>query len=140
MILELPSAAPSDFPESHRWSQISSLSKVILVSGKAISCREPSLDCSGAESPGSLIFVDCSPYAFNPLRCSACCGPSRMWITLKRFSTTLEVFVPHFYLCCSHCIVPKSLMNYLNSFHRGMFKLNAKFDADLLLSSLNHFE
>ena len=26
------------------------------------------------------------------------------------------------------------------SFHRGMFKLNTKFDADLLLYSLSHFE
>ena len=28
----------------------------------------------------------------------------------------------------------------LNSFHRGMFKLNANFDTDLLLYSLIHFE
>ena len=28
----------------------------------------------------------------------------------------------------------------LNSFHRGMFKLNAKLDADLLLYLLSHFE
>ena len=33
-----------------------------------------------------------------------------------------------------------SLLNHLNSFHRGMFKLNANFDADLLLYSLSHFE
>ena len=33
-----------------------------------------------------------------------------------------------------------SLLNHLNSFHRGMFKLNAKFDADSLLCSLSHFE
>ena len=33
-----------------------------------------------------------------------------------------------------------SLLNHLNSFHRGMFKLNAKFDADALLYSLSHFE
>ena len=32
------------------------------------------------------------------------------------------------------------LLNHLNSFHGGMFKLNAKFDADLLLYSLSHFE
>ena len=46
-----PSAAPSYFPESHRWSEISSLSKVILVLGKARSCRVPNVGCSGAESP-----------------------------------------------------------------------------------------
>ena len=31
------------------------------------------------------------------------------------------------------------LLNHLNSFHGGMFKFNAKFDADLLFS-LGHFE
>ena len=35
---------------------------------------------------------------------------------------------------------PQSLLNHLNSFHGGMFKLNAKFDADLLLYLLSHFE
>ena len=32
------------------------------------------------------------------------------------------------------------LLNHLSSFHGGMFKLNAKFDPDLLLCSLSHFE
>ena len=32
------------------------------------------------------------------------------------------------------------LLNHLNSFCRGMFKLNTKFDADLLLNLLGHFE
>ena len=49
---QLPWAAPSYFPESHHWSEISSLSKVILVLGKARSCRVSSLGYSGAESPG----------------------------------------------------------------------------------------
>ena len=31
-------------------------------------------------------------------------------------------------------------LNHLNSFHGGMFKLNAKFYAHLLLYSLSHFE
>ena len=35
------------FPESHQWSEISSLSKVILVLGKATN-----LGCRRAESPG----------------------------------------------------------------------------------------
>ena len=48
-----PSAAPY-FPASHQWSELSSLSKVILVLGKARSCRAPDLGCSGAESPGWL--------------------------------------------------------------------------------------
>ena len=46
------SAAPSYFPESQQWSEISSLSKVNLVLGKARSHRAPNLVCSGAESPG----------------------------------------------------------------------------------------
>ena len=46
-----PSAPPSYFPESHQWSEISFLSKVILVLGKARSCRVPNLGCMGAESP-----------------------------------------------------------------------------------------
>ena len=33
-----------------------------------------------------------------------------------------------------------SLLNHPDSFHRRTFKLNTKFDADLLLYSLSHFE
>ena len=33
-----------------------------------------------------------------------------------------------------------ALLNHLNSSCGGMFKLNAKFDADLMLYSLSHFE
>ena len=40
-----PSAAPSYFPESHWRSEISPLSKVILVLGKSRSCRAPNLGC-----------------------------------------------------------------------------------------------
>ena len=42
-----PSSTPSYFPESHRWSEISSLSKVILVWGKVRSCRAPNLGYKG---------------------------------------------------------------------------------------------
>ena len=51
-VLELPSAVPSYFPKSYQWSEISSLSKVNLVLGKARSHRAPNLGCTGAESPG----------------------------------------------------------------------------------------
>ena len=47
-----PSAAPLHFPECHQRSEISSLSKVILVLGKARSHRAPNLGCRGTESPG----------------------------------------------------------------------------------------
>ena len=77
---------------------------------------------------------------FNFLRSSACCMPSRMWITFNRFSTIFEAFVPHLYLCCTHYIVPESLLNHPSSFCGGMFKLNAKFDADLLFYSLSRLE
>ena len=46
------SAAPSYFTDPHPWSQIFSLSKVILVLGKARSHRAPNLGYRGAESPG----------------------------------------------------------------------------------------
>ena len=117
-LLELPSAAPLYFPESYQLSETCTLSKVILVLGKAKS----------------------SPYMFNILRCSACCRPSRTCITFNRYSTVSEGFVPHFNLRCTHCIVPKSLLSHLNSFHRGMFKLNTKYDAESLLYSLSQFE
>ena len=87
-----------------------------------------------------LIFVDCSPYTFNILRCSASCRSSRMWITFNTVLTIFEEFVPHFYLHCTHCIIPESLLNHLKSFHTGIFKLNAKFDVDSLIYSLSHFE
>ena len=49
-----------------------------------------------------------------------------MWITFNTFSTIFEVFMPYFYLHCTNCIIPKSLLNHPNSFHRAMFKLNTK--------------
>ena len=45
-----PSAVPLYFPESHLQSEISSLSEVIVVLGKARSHRVPNLGCRGAES------------------------------------------------------------------------------------------
>ena len=48
---QLPSATHHIFL-NHQWSEICSLSKVILVLGKARSHRAPNLGCSGAESPG----------------------------------------------------------------------------------------
>ena len=87
-----------------------------------------------------LIFVDCSPYTFKVLKYSAYCRPCRTWITFNRFTTIFKAFVPYLYLRCTHCIIPKSLLNHLNSFHGGMFKVNAKSDAESLLYSFSHFE
>ena len=50
----LPSAALLYLPESHWRSEVSSLSKVILVLGKARSHSVPNLGCSGALSPGAF--------------------------------------------------------------------------------------
>ena len=85
-------------------------------------------------------LVDCSANTFNVLRCSACFRPSSTWITFSRFLTICEVFVLHFYLHCTHRIAPENFLNHLNSFHRGVFKLNSKFDAESLLYSLSHFD
>ena len=46
----------------------------------------------------------------------------------------------HSYLHCTPCIIPESLLSHPNSFFRGMFRLNTKFDADSLLYSLSHLE
>ena len=57
---------------------------------------------------------------------------------MDHFQQTLDHLwnVSHFYFCCTYCIIPESLLNHLNSFCGRMFKLNTKFDADLLLCSL----
>ena len=112
-VLPIVSAAPWYFPESHWQSEISSLSKVILVLGKARSRRVPNLGYRGAESP---VWFDVSPnnYAWNVIHEWAC-----SW-----------------WSCQSSVAQSWGLLNYPNSFLRGMFKLNAKFDADSLLYSV----
>ena len=59
--------------------------------------------------------------------------------SLSWFSAVSEAFA-HLYLCCTHCITPKSRLHHLNSFRGGMFKLNTKLDIDSLLYSPSHFE
>ena len=88
----------------------------------------------------SPVFIDCSLHTINTLRRSACCSPSRAWITFNRFLTIFDAFVPHLSLHCTNCIVPKILLNHPNSFHGGTLKLNTKFDADSLLYLLSHFK
>ena len=113
-----PSAALSCFPESHWWSEMSSLSKVILVLEKARSHRVPNLGCRRAESPG---WFDVSPE-------NSVWGVMHEWAMLLWWSFQLPV---------AHS---QGLLNHPNSFLRVMFKLNAKFDAHSLLYSLRHFE
>ena len=92
-----------------------------------------SASSSHTVSHQSLLIAACA-------QSSAFCKSSRTWITFNRFSVIFEAFVPQFYLCCTHCVVPESPLNHPNSFCGGMFKINAKFDADSLLYSLSHFE
>ena len=65
---QLPSAAPLYFPESQWQSEISSLSRVILVFGKARSHRAPNLGYSRAESPGQF---DVSPKTLHETWCTS---------------------------------------------------------------------
>ena len=72
-LLDLPWAASSYFSESHQWSELSSLSKMILVLEKARSHRAPNLGYREAESPG---WFDVLPEKLCT-RCdawAACCG------------------------------------------------------------------
>ena len=108
---------PRIFFNLHPQSKISSLSKEILVLGKARSHRVPNLGCSGAESPGDL--------SFPKILCKRCDTGAGMLSWLS---------------CQSPAAHSYSLLNHLKSFHRGTSKLNAKFDADSLLYSLSHFE
>ena len=75
------------------------------------------LGSSGVESPG---WFDDSPKNFK--RRDAWVGTLSWW--------SCQSPVAH------SCI----LLNQWNSFPGGMFKLNAKFDSDLLLYSFSHFE
>ena len=111
-VLPITSATLSYFPESDRCSEISSLSKVILDLRKAISYRAPNLGCSGTESPGWCYVLQKTLY--------------KTWY-LSRHIVTVKLPITY------------GLLNHLNSFHGGMFKLNAILDADSLLYSLSHF-
>ena len=98
---------------------MSSLSKVILVLGKARRHRAPTLGCREAESPGW----------FDALQKN--CTRHDVWmVTLSWWRW--QSLVAH-----SH-----GLLNHPNSFYRVIFalKLNAKFDAYPLLYCLSHFE
>ena len=115
---QLPFPAPLYFLESHQWSEISSLSKVILVLRKARSCRAPTPGCWGAGSPG---WFD---------------------VSAKKLCTRHDTWMGAllWWSCESPVAHSCGLLNHPNSFHGGMFKHNAKVDADSSLYSLSHFE
>ena len=90
---------------------------MILVLRKPGSHRAPYLSCRGGESPG---WFDVLPKSC--MRCEA-------WLdTLLWWS------------CQSSVAQSCGLLNHLNSFCGGMFKLNTKYDADSWLYSLSHWE
>ena len=108
--------ASSYFPEYLWQSEISSLSKVILILGKARRCKAPNLDCGGLSHLRDLIFHH------KTLHKTWCISVLLVW----------SYQLPFAHGC--------RLVYHPNSSHGGMFKLNAKFDADLLLYSLSHLE
>ena len=97
-----PSAVLLHFTERHRQSEISSISKVILVVGKARSLRAPNMGSRGAESPE---WFDVQPknsagdmiHEQAPLSWWSCQSP------------------------VAHSV---GLLNHLNSFCGGIFKVN----------------
>ena len=101
-----PSAASSYFPASHRRSEISSLSKVILVLEKARSRRVPNLGYRG-----SWVTWVISCFAKKSLH--------------QTFFFMLHERAHCFNEAASHQL-PRAacdLLNHLNSFHRGMLSL-----------------
>ena len=86
--------------------------------GKARSHRGPNLGCKGVESPGWLCVL---PKKLR-MRSDAWAGMLLWWS------------------CQSPVVHSCGLLNHPSSFCKGMFKFNAKLDADSLLYSLSHFE
>ena len=116
-VLPITISCPVVFPESHQWSEISSLSKVIWVLGKARRHRAPNLGCSRAGSPG--------------------------WFDVSQKNSARDVM--HKQAHC-HDEVANHQLPIAKAFwviwivSRGRLKSYTKFDADLLLYSLSHFE
>ena len=111
-LLELPSATLSCFPQSHQQFEISSLSKVILVLGKARSLRAPNLGCRGLSHLGDFMFHQ------------KLCPRRDAWVSMLSW-----------WSCQSPVAHSCRLLSHLNT-----FKLNAKFDAVSLLYLCSHLE
>ena len=98
--------APSHFAESHWRSEISSLSKVISVLGKARSHTAPNLGSSGAESPE---WFDVSPE--NCMRCDTwtdmllwwSCVIS-CWCEKCKFDTDSSLYLLSHFECDGHTV------------------------------------
>ena len=117
-VLPIAISCPVVFSWIYSCFDISSLSEVILVWGKARSHRAQNLACRGGLNHlGDLMF-----YKKLITRHEAWVGPLSGWS------------------CQSPAAHSCSPLNHPSSFRRGMFKLNVKYDADLLLYLLIHFE
>ena len=90
---------------------------MILILGKARGCRVPILSYRGLSNLGDLMFHQ------------NLCISHDAWAGVLLW-----------WSCQSAVAHSCGLLNHLNSFHGGMFKLNAKLDTDLLLYLLSHFE
>ena len=90
----------------------------IAVFEKARSFRASNLGCRGH-------WVTWVIWCFTKILCRRCDA----WVGVLSW-----------WSCQSPVAHSCSLLNYLNSFHGGMFKLDSKFDADSLFYSLSHFE
>ena len=94
---QLPSAALSYFPKSYQRSEISSLSKVILILGKARSCRVPNLYCRGLSHLGDLMF--CQKTLHETWCVSRCIVMMKLPITIcpqLQPSESSESFLPKY--------------------------------------------
>ena len=101
------------FPKSHQWSEISSLSKVILFWEKPEVAGHQTWAIGELSHLGDFIFHQ----------------KSDAWAVMLSW-----------WSCQSPVAHSCGLLNHPNSFPGGMLKLNTKFDADSLLYLLSHFE
>ena len=87
----------------------------------------------------TTVLDDQSTRLVDDIVISASRGPTVTWFVVHCCAAIFEAVVPLFYSCDTHGVVPESLLNLSNSFHLGIAKLLAKFDAIPLLKSFHHF-
>ena len=98
----------------------------------------PYLVCQFLDSDTTVLH-DQSPHLVDDIVISASWGPTVSWFAVHWCAAIFEAVVPLFYSCDTHGIVPEGLLNLSNSFHLGIAKLSAKFDAIPLFESSRHF-